>query len=77
MRLISMVARSMTRSNVRPDILKQDPYPTIDENLFKRAAGPYQIPLASMSAEGQFRPRRRTLPRAHVRFAPKSDLFKA
>ncbi len=26
--LISMVARSMTRSNVRPDTLMQDPHPT-------------------------------------------------
>jgi hypothetical protein len=39
--LISMVAPSMTRSNVRPDTLMRDPHPTDRQNLLQRAAGPY------------------------------------
>jgi hypothetical protein len=39
--LISMMARSTTRSNRRPDTLMQDRICQIDENLLQRTAGPY------------------------------------
>ena len=39
--LISMMARSTTRSNRRPDTLMQDRICQIDENLLHRTAGPY------------------------------------
>src|SRR5215510_6075463 len=39
--LISMMARSTTRSTQRPDTLMQDRSYRIDENLLQRAAGPY------------------------------------
>ena len=38
---ISMMARSTTRSNRRPDTLMQDRICQIDENLLHRTAGPY------------------------------------
>src|SRR5215468_9900962 len=39
--LISMMARSTTCSNQRPDTLMQDRICRIEENLLQRTAGPY------------------------------------
>ncbi|MEH2470088.1 hypothetical protein V1281_000663 [Nitrobacteraceae bacterium AZCC 2161] len=39
--LISMMARSTTRSNQRPDTLMQDRSRQFDEIFLQRAAGPY------------------------------------
>jgi hypothetical protein len=39
--LISMVARSMTRSNQRPNTLMQDRSPPVRQRLLQRTAGPY------------------------------------
>jgi hypothetical protein len=39
--LISMMARSTTCSNQRPDTLMQDRIRRIDEDLLRRTAGPY------------------------------------
>src|SRR5215204_2666890 len=39
--LISMMARSNTRSNQRPDTLMQDRSPPARRNLLRRTAGPY------------------------------------
>jgi hypothetical protein len=39
--LISMVARSMTRSNQRPNTLMQDRSPPFRQRLLQRTAGPY------------------------------------
>jgi hypothetical protein len=39
--LISMMARSTTRSNQRPDTLMQDRHRQFDEIFLQRTAGPY------------------------------------
>jgi hypothetical protein len=64
--LISMVARSMTRSNQRPNTLMQDRSPPVRQRLLQRTAGPYiRVIFAPSNPYG--------LP-VHVRFAPKADL---
>src|SRR5262249_23431300 len=64
--LISMMARSTTCSNQRPDTLMRDRICRIEENLLQRTAGPYIRVIFDRTQRG--------LPIGHFRFAPTADI---
>ena len=53
--LISMMARSTTRSNQRPDTLMQDRSPPDRRNFLQRTAGPYiRVKMRNTPSEQMF-----------------------
>jgi len=80
--LISMMARSTTRSNLRPDTLMQDRHRQFDEIFLQRTAGPYiWVKAGKAHCEDMFS----ALPLSadiaqrsrHIRFVPISEIIRS